>query len=330
MTPLLLAGVTGPDEVAAALEAGADILDVVDVGQRAASLATVAATVAAVAGQRPVSAMASDLAEAERLAGSGVAYLRIAVGAAAAGGLADLAGRVKLLAVLFADAAPPPSLLPALAQAGFAGAMLDTQGPGRLLGHGDITTLRGFVAACRVEGLLAGLAGELELPDIPRLLLLAPDLLGLRPAPRLGANRVRQVRRLIPRDTARDAPTPLSAPARADRVLVEDLVLPAFIGAYAHERRAPQRVRFAVTVTLRPAGAPVQGMEDVFSYDIITDGIRLLLDSGHFAFVETLAERIAALLLAHPRVAGVMVRVEKLDAGPARVGVEIERHAGRP
>jgi len=38
-----------------------------------------------------------------------------------------------------------------------------------------------------------------------------------------------------------------------------------------------------------------------------------------------LAERIAAYVLAHPRVVRVTVRVEKLDIGPGGVGVEIVR-----
>ena len=41
--------------------------------------------------------------------------------------------------------------------------------------------------------------------------------------------------------------------------------------------------------------------------------------------VETLAEQIATLLLAHPRVTCVRVRLEKLETGSGIVGVEIER-----
>jgi dihydroneopterin aldolase len=41
--------------------------------------------------------------------------------------------------------------------------------------------------------------------------------------------------------------------------------------------------------------------------------------------VETLAERVAAFILAHPRVVGATVRIEKLDVGPGAVGVEIVR-----
>jgi dihydroneopterin aldolase len=63
----------------------------------------------------------------------------------------------------------------------------------------------------------------------------------------------------------------------------------------------------------------------VFSYDVVTDGIRVLVAREHFDFVETLAERIAVLILSHPRVATVTVRVEKLEIGPGGVGVEITR-----
>jgi (5-formylfuran-3-yl)methyl phosphate synthase len=66
-------------------------------------------------------------------------------------------------------------------------------------------------------------------------------------------------------------------------------------------------------------------MRDVFSYDVIIDGIRVLVARGHFPFIEMLAERIAGFVLAHPRASSVTVRVEKLEVGPDGVGVEITR-----
>jgi dihydroneopterin aldolase len=66
-------------------------------------------------------------------------------------------------------------------------------------------------------------------------------------------------------------------------------------------------------------------MRGVFSYDVVTDGIRMIVAQEHIALLETLAERIAALVLGHARVAAVTVRVEKLDIGPGAVGVEIRR-----
>ena len=111
----------------------------------------------------------------------------------------------------------------------------------------------------------------------------------------------------------------------ADRLLVHDFVLPVRIGAYDKERAAAQDVRFNVVAEISRAGQPASDMRDVLSYDIITDGIRLIAAEGHIPLVETLAERIANFVLAHPRVQGVTVRVEKLEVGSGRVGVEIRR-----
>jgi dihydroneopterin aldolase len=66
-------------------------------------------------------------------------------------------------------------------------------------------------------------------------------------------------------------------------------------------------------------------MRDVFSYDVITDAIRMIVAQEHIALVEMLAERIAAVVLTHPRVASATVSVEKLDVGPGAVGVELTR-----
>jgi dihydroneopterin aldolase len=66
-------------------------------------------------------------------------------------------------------------------------------------------------------------------------------------------------------------------------------------------------------------------MRHVFSYDIIMDGIRTIVARGHVQLSETLAEDVAALVLEHPRVMRVAVKVEKLELGPGGVGVEIER-----
>jgi dihydroneopterin aldolase len=58
---------------------------------------------------------------------------------------------------------------------------------------------------------------------------------------------------------------------------------------------------------------------------LITDAIRMIVAEEHIALAEMLAERIAAVLLAHRRVASVTVRIEKLEIGPGGVGVEIVR-----
>ena len=110
-----------------------------------------------------------------------------------------------------------------------------------------------------------------------------------------------------------------------DRVFVRDFVLPMQIGVYAREHGQTQRVRFDVDVCVtRQSHAPTD-MRDIFSYDIITDMIRMIAAREHVALVEGLAETIAARLLTYLRAASVTVRVEKLDTGPGGVGIEITR-----
>ena len=110
-----------------------------------------------------------------------------------------------------------------------------------------------------------------------------------------------------------------------DRILVRDFVLPIRIGAYQHEREKTQNVRFNVDVGIVRAPHVAQDMRDVFSYDVILDGIRMIVAQEHIALIETLAERIAALILAQHRVVSVTLTIEKLDVGPGAVGVEIVR-----
>lgn len=366
---LFLASVTGPEEAEVALAHGADVIDLKDPSQGAlGALApdVVRATVARIAGRRPASAVAGNLpmepdvlkAAVAALADTGVDYVKVGFTSgpraeACVRALAGLAGRIKLVGVLFADQGIDHGLLAVMTEGGFAGAMLDTanKAAGSLLDHIGIAGLRDFIGECQARSLLAGLAGSLEAPDIPRLRLLEPDYLGFRRAlcrderaGRIDADAVAMIRGLIPldpRSVAHREPhakvdyrllaargysaEPGNDDTPTDRVLVRDFVLPVRIGAYAREREKPQNVRFNVDVDVLRPGHAVEDMRDVFSYDVVTDGIRMIVAREHIPLIETLAERIAALILAYPRVVSVTVRAEKLDVGPGAVGVEIVR-----
>lgn len=111
-------------------------------------------------------------------------------------------------------------------------------------------------------------------------------------------------------------------------VFVRDLVVDASIGVYSHEREAPQRVRVNVDLAVREQTAPIgDDLANVVSYEDVTKGVEEIVGRGHINLVETLADEIAELCLADPRVRSVRVRVEKLDVFPnaESVGVEIER-----
>ncbi len=110
-------------------------------------------------------------------------------------------------------------------------------------------------------------------------------------------------------------------------VFVRDLMLNASIGVYAQEKDRQQRIRINVDLSVEETPIIDGNVESVVCYDSVVRKIRVIVDSGHIHLVETLAERIADMVLQDRRVRGVRVRVEKLDAVPdtAGVGVEIER-----
>jgi dihydroneopterin aldolase len=196
----MLASVVDQKELRLALEAGADIIDLKSPQHGALGalpLETISNLVLACAGRRPVSATVGDLpADPEQLtraikrtAACGVDYVKVGFFtkdnlAVCLKAIANLRMRQRLVAVLFADRHPPLADLQAFAAAGFRGVMLDTagKGSGGLLNHIDREQLKDFIAAARSLDLLNGLAGSLQLDDIPRLLPLMPDYLGFRGA----------------------------------------------------------------------------------------------------------------------------------------------------
>jgi dihydroneopterin aldolase len=111
-------------------------------------------------------------------------------------------------------------------------------------------------------------------------------------------------------------------------VRVRDLVLPASIGIYDHEKQVQQRVCVNVELKVREAETPIDDdIANVLSYGDIVSGIKAIITGGHINLVETLAERIAEFCLDDPRVTHARIAVDKLDIVPeaASVGIEIER-----
>lgn len=117
---------------------------------------------------------------------------------------------------------------------------------------------------------------------------------------------------------------------QADRIHLRDHVVAADIGAFQSERGRNQRLRFNLTVDLRDIGASRDDQVDsVLSYDVLIYAISAALADQRYNLVETLAEKIAAEVLDHPRAAAITVSVEKLDRGPGALGITIHRRAGR-
>lgn len=111
-------------------------------------------------------------------------------------------------------------------------------------------------------------------------------------------------------------------------ILINDLTLRMFVGAYAHERDAHQPV--ILNLSARVAEAmdwQADRLENTVCYDTVVQNIQKLAASQHFALLETLGYHIAELLLADDRVLDVALRLEKPEAIPETrsVGIEIKR-----
>ncbi|WP_420961869.1 (5-formylfuran-3-yl)methyl phosphate synthase [Brucella sp. IR073] len=338
----MLASVRDRKEAEIAVKGGADIIDPTSGDGAAVTLATISDVVKLVAGLRAVSAMSGDLStgspailrQAQKIAETGVDYIRIGLFpseqlSSSIEALRGLARSTKLIGVLHASHTYPADLPAAVAAAGFHGLMLDTGRPDeRLLDYLSLEQISAFIEDAHEHSLIAGVAGGLEAPDIPRLLVYNPDFLGFSG---FDAEGLAAIRALIPKKETRRAEKPLiSQPEEGEdlgtyKIFVRDFVLPVHIGAYSFEHGKPQKVRFDVTANVRRVARMPTEMRHVVSYDLIMDGIRSIVARGHVELAETLAEEIAAFILAHPRVTHVVVRVEKLELGPGGVGVEVER-----
>ena len=111
-----------------------------------------------------------------------------------------------------------------------------------------------------------------------------------------------------------------------DRISLRDHVVEADIGAFQKERGHRQRLMFNVVVEVRPAPRPLNDDVDrILSYDRITESIAAELAAERLNLLETLAERVAERILAEPQAMRAFVRIDKLDVGPYKLGVEIVR-----
>ena len=186
--PRLLVSVRDPAEAEAAQLAGADLIDAKDPERGALGaldVELVAEIVARVAGAAVTSAVAEPTpGSVAAMARTGVDWVKVGLARAQVNDVTALTAAApgRLIAVLFAEDGPTADLVPALVQAGFAGAMIDTSGKtgARLPDLAEPEALGAFTAACRTHGLMSGLAGSLRITDIPVLSAHRPDYFGFR------------------------------------------------------------------------------------------------------------------------------------------------------
>jgi dihydroneopterin aldolase len=113
-----------------------------------------------------------------------------------------------------------------------------------------------------------------------------------------------------------------------DAILIRDLRVEALIGIHKRERHVAQTVSIDLDIGL-PGTAVFKSdkVADTIDYEQVALSIKALAGSGHFRLVETLAERIARLLIDDLGAPWVKVSAAKIGilANAKFVGVTIER-----
>ena len=113
-----------------------------------------------------------------------------------------------------------------------------------------------------------------------------------------------------------------------DHVFIEGLEIEALIGIYDWERRIRQPLLFDLEMAFdNRVPAAHDDIAHTLDYKAISTRIRDYVSQSGFGLVETLAERVAELVLAEFPVQRVRLKLSKPGAvrGASAVGVMIER-----
>ncbi|MDH4057074.1 MAG: dihydroneopterin aldolase [Gammaproteobacteria bacterium] len=113
-----------------------------------------------------------------------------------------------------------------------------------------------------------------------------------------------------------------------DKIFLNELKVDAIIGIWEWERRIRQTVVIDLEMSADIArAAATDEIADTLNYKAVAKRIQDFVANSDFQLVETLAERIAAIIRDEFSVAWVKVRVNKPGAirGSREVGVLIER-----
>lgn len=116
-----------------------------------------------------------------------------------------------------------------------------------------------------------------------------------------------------------------------DIVYLHDLRVDAVIGIFDWERRVAQTVSIDLDMAfdIAPAAAS-DSIDDTLNYKAVAKRVAAFVAESRFQLVETLAERVAAVVRDEFGVVWVRVRINKPGAirGARDVGVVIERGSG--
>ena len=110
------------------------------------------------------------------------------------------------------------------------------------------------------------------------------------------------------------------------KVIINNLILDAFIGIHKHEKKKKQRVSISLSIEVVDNIYLVdQRIENFLSYENVINNIKLIINKGHIDLVETLSYEILSNIFSDNRASKVWLKIEKLDVfkEAQSVGLEI-------
>ena len=115
---------------------------------------------------------------------------------------------------------------------------------------------------------------------------------------------------------------------KTDTVFIKDLTIEMSAGIYDHEKASKQRVIINITLNVDcNANKTLSSIDDVVSYEDITNKVRKIALEKHYDLLEELAELLASACLKNQYVHQAHIRIEKPDIikDARTVGIEITR-----
>jgi len=117
-----------------------------------------------------------------------------------------------------------------------------------------------------------------------------------------------------------------------DIIFITDLRADAIIGIYERERSIRQTVSVDLEIgTSVSEAAETDDVEKTLNYKLLSKRVEKYINTSEFHLIETLAERLAQLILDEYRVPWLKLTLHKLDAlsNSKDVGVRIIRQAAQ-
>lgn len=113
-----------------------------------------------------------------------------------------------------------------------------------------------------------------------------------------------------------------------DKIFIQDLKIKTLIGVHAWEQQVPQTLLLDIELAFNSQNAAnADALNETIDYVSVVETIQQFTNNQHFQLIETLAEKMAGLLLSEFAIEHCRLRINKLGVLPncRALGIEITR-----